>query len=600
MDKKTEIKLNAQRAASAVTDGARRPAPTEASATPTGAPPSGWWTFHGDRQRTGYVSDSNITSQTMKTFGTLHTLELGGPVLSVPAVVDGFVYVGLANYDKAEGGNGGALHKIDVETGSIAATYAWNLGSDAEDIHSFTGMGMTPAIVNGCVYFGAFNGRFYSLDKESLECRWSTDLRLADLAHNQPIAQPVPAGDPPAAIWSSPAVSDDGSRLYVGCGEGENPQLFSFVFCLDTATGNVVWIFCTNQFDAGQPNRPNQVPASVSSPLPGYTQVVPLPIVMGTSVWGAITYDGEDGLMYCPTGNQQPEPGQPPELPSPGYSNGILCLDGATGELQAFFQVPYESCYRPSDTDIDVASAPIIFRAGGTKYVGQSCKNGSYFLLEPRTLKLLNRRQLLPYQNDGSQLPTVDRHPPNSQANEMSPHVPNEISNVTAGENFSGAFNTAAFYPGSDGVSPRLFVALGGPNYHNASPGIDFETTPFMRAVDATSLEDVWKLDGGDPPKYLQPVPPMYTNAGESGLSSPAVVNDVVFCSTSHVSLYAFDVKDGSLLWSDDLGMQTMGYNGGYGYCLGPAIWQDYVVAGALVMGRDGGVLRIYKLGAAT
>jgi hypothetical protein len=29
---------------------------------------------------------------------------------------------------------------------------------------------------------------------------------------------------------------------------------------------------------------------------------------------------------------------------------------------------------------------------------------------------------------------------------------------------------------------------------------------------------------------------------------------------------------------------------------MGPAIWQDYVVAGALVFGRDGGLLNIYKL----
>jgi outer membrane protein assembly factor BamB len=88
----------------------------------------------------------------------------------------------------------------------------------------------------------------------------------------------------------------------------------------------------------------------------------------------------------------------------------------------------------------------------------------------------------------------------------------------------------------------------------------------------------------------------MYANAGESGLSSPAVVNDVVFCTTSKVSIYAFKVSDGTLLWNDDLGAQTDGYNGGYGYCLGPAVWRNYVVAGALVFGRDGGVLKIYGL----
>jgi hypothetical protein len=65
---------------------------------------------------------------------------------------------------------------------------------------------------------------------------------------------------------------------------------------------------------------------------------------------------------------------------------------------------------------------------------------------------------------------------------------------------------------------------------------------------------------------------------------------------TTFVSLYAFKVSDGSLLFEDRLGEQTGGFNGGYGYCLGPAVCQDYVVAGALVFGGDGGVLRIYGM----
>jgi outer membrane protein assembly factor BamB len=74
------------------------------------------------------------------------------------------------------------------------------------------------------------------------------------------------------------------------------------------------------------------------------------------------------------------------------------------------------------------------------------------------------------------------------------------------------------------------------------------------------------------------------------------VVNDVVFCSTSKVALYAFDVYNGRMLWCDQLGEQTGGMNGGYGYCLGPAISGDYVVVGGLVFGSQGGVLRIYGL----
>lgn len=617
MDKKTEIALLKRRSAPpppAAFDAAPAPAPAAPAAAPPApaAQPGGWWMYHGDPGHTGFVSDSELTSATVaQSFQTLHTLQLGGPVLSVPAVTDGFVYVGVANYQQAQGGNGGALHKVDIASGQIVATFSWDLNNDSRDAHSFTGMGMTPAVVGGRVYFGAFNGKFYCIDQQTMKQLWVTDLRNADTAHNQPVTNVagVAQGFPAAVMWSSPVFSNDKTKLYVGCGEGENPQIFSFVFCLDVSDGNVCWIFCTNKFTEGADNQPNALPAAAvpGTPPPGYTIVNDPPIVMGSSVWGSIAYDPDLNRLYCPTGNQQPEPNNnfpdtpfTPELPSPHYSNGLLSLDAATGAFRGFFQVLPESNYRPTDIDIDVGSSPVLFDRAGTKVVCFPCKNGSIFVLDAATMKLINWRQMLPYANDGTQIPTVDAHPDPASSGELNPHITNDVSNQNPGENYSGAFNTPAYYPGStDGpqaVSPRLFVALGGPNYHNPSPGIDYESTPFMRCLDASTLADAWPLDGGDPPRYTNPSPPMYTNAGECGLSSPAVVNDVVFCSTSHVSLYAFDVRDGRLLWQDDLGMQTDGYNGGYGYCLGPAVWKNYVVAGALVFGRDGGVLRIYGL----
>lgn len=622
MDKKTEI------ARAKGLQGIPQPQSAAAAAPPSPIqPPTGWWMYHGDPEHTGYVSDSDLTSanvnnttSTPSAFTTLFTLSLDGPVLSVPAVTDGYVYVGLANSQVAQGGNGGALHKIDIQTGQIVNTFNWNLGTAQRDAHSFAGMGCTPAVVNGRVYFGAFDGKFYCLDQETLNQVWVTDLRNSDAAHNQPVSNiggstdiPTP---PPAVMWSSPVVTADGANLFVGCGEGENPQLFSFVFCLDTATGDVKWLFCTNQFVEGVPNQPNVVPTNAVgiSPLPSpFTASDVGPIIMGCSVWGSIAYDSELNRIYCSTGNQAPEPASLPELPSPGYSNGVLSLDANAGTFEAFFQVPFESNYRPSDFDIDVGGAPVLFKwSQGTpqerKAVAFGCKNGTFFVLDALTLELIASRQLLPYQNDGTWIATVDPHPIDQNA--INPSVPNEESNATQGENFSGVFNTPAIYPGSQNLTPpippRFFISIGGPNYHNASPGIDYQSTPFMRAIDAVTLKDVWPMDGNDPSRYsktsfmdpsINTEVGMYTTAGESGLSSPAVVNDVVFCSTSKISVYAFDIRDGTFLWYDQLGAQTGGYNGGYGYCLGPAIWKNYVVAGALVFGREGGgVLRIYGL----
>jgi outer membrane protein assembly factor BamB len=279
MDKKSEIALQKRRNAAA--PEAPTAAKLSAAAAPAAAPapaPSGWWMYHGNPEHTGFVSDSNLNTATVASsnFQTLFTIELGGPILSVPAVSDGFIYVGVANYHEAQGGNGGALHKIDVTTGKIANTFSWNLGNDNEDAHSFTGMGCTPLVFNGRVYFGAFNGKFYCLSQDNLSLLWVTDLRNEDLDHNQPITNNngVGAGYPAAVIWTSPVMSADGTKLYVGCGEGENPQLYSFVFCLDTQTGNVNWIYCTNVICTDSVNQPNVLPEQAVQTLPqpaGYT-----------------------------------------------------------------------------------------------------------------------------------------------------------------------------------------------------------------------------------------------------------------------------------------------------------------------------------------
>jgi outer membrane protein assembly factor BamB len=202
---------------------------------------------------------------------------------------------------------------------------------------------------------------------------------------------------------------------------------------------------------------------------------------------------------------------------------------------------------------------------------------------------------LLPRTSDGQQIPRIDPHPPTALQNAIAPLLTNEVSNANPGENYFGPFNTAAIHP----PSGTLFIGMGGPNYHLQGPGIDSDTTPFMRAIDWQTLEDKWPMDAQDPPRYSKVGTSMYQNPGESGLSSPAVVNDVVFVTTSWVSIYAFAVADGTLLWSNQIGQQTGGLNGGYGYCLGPAIWGNYVVAGALVLGYQaapGGILNVYGL----
>ena len=570
-----------------------------------------WSCFHGDLARTGNIAGSNINSSNVGSLELVKTMQVGGAILSVPAIHDGFIYVGTANGTEANSetdANGGSFHKIDLTSGDISASYFWETAGPDGDTHGFTGMGCTPAIVGDFVYFSAFDGKLYCLTADNLQEVWVIDLRNADLAHNQPVThnanaavqygndKPITGNGVEAVGWCSPLVVND--LIYVGFGEGENPVLYGFIYCIDAKTGDVVWIYCTSKFDKNQDNKVNQLPQSAvdTSTLPAqysvFDDVTTPPVVRACVVWTALTYDADLDRVFCTTGNPQPDS----ILPADGYSYAIMSFAATTGDLVAWLQIPKESSYRPSDLDVDFGASAMIFdqpqSGGGTrKVVCAGCKNGGFFVLDADTMELLKWRQILPYANNGAQIPTVDPHGPDTGTN-PNPRRTNAESNAWPAENFHGTYSTPAVDPGTG----KIFIGSGGNNYHFIASGIDYETTPFMRAFDWQTLDDAWPMDDSDPKKYIKSSPPMYSFPGEAGLSSPAVVNDVVFCSTSKIAVYAFDVKDGTTLWSQDMGMQTGGFNGGYGYCLGPAVTGDYLVAGGLVLGRDGGVLMIFKL----
>lgn len=551
----------------------------------------GWWMFHGDAAHSGEVAGSSIRSNNVGSLILAQDIPVAGPVLSVPALVDGIIYVGIANTSGTPGVDGGTLYKIDAETGTFLRQFNWSVPPGEGDTHGFMGMGCTPAVANGSVIFSAFDGKLYCIDQDTFAQSWVTDLRRADLVHNQPVNN-VPDPDGPnatmanAAGWSSPLIVND--RVYVGMGEGENPDLFGFVYCLDATTGDVLWIYCTCLFEAGIPNPPNVLPASAVPTLPPGFSTQPSPATRGCSIWSCIAYDEKLDRLFMTTGNPAPDSA----LPSYGFSNGILSLDATTGEYCGFFQAPAESSYRQSDNDVDFGGSAMLFDYyDGTRVVAAACKNGSLFVLNAATMDLIAQRQLLPYYNDGSQIPTVDPHIGQDDTR-INPYVTNEESNATPQENFYGTYSTPAVCTAQN----TLYIGVGGNNYHNVAAGIDCTTTPFMRALNQSDLSDAWQLDDSDPQRYIKPAPPMYAMPGEGALSSPVVVNDVVFCSTNIVALHAFSAIDGTALWSASLGDQTGGINGGYGYCLGPAIENNFVVVGALVSGGNGGLLHVYTL----
>ena len=522
-----------------------------------------WSMYHRDAEHSGVVQNSHIDSTTVSALRPRARLQLDGPVVSVPAVVDNTVYVGIGNSRRAFGGRGGTLYAVDLIRGIVVNTFTFNTPPLGGSRQGMAGIACTPAVTANRIYFSGLDGRLYCLDRASLRPVWITDLRRADALHQQPVTHSVNAEG-----WCSPLVVN--GRVYVGWGESES-NTHGFLYCLDAATGMVIWLFCTTLFPGQADNLPNIIPRSSVglAPLPPRFLVADDPPHRGASPWSSCAYDPWSDRIVVGTGNVLPQG----PVPQPKYSLGVLSLDAATGTAPRFFQPANADNYRPDDSDVDMAASPLIFTRGSRRVVAIGSKNGSFFLLDANSLEVLARRQLLPraggnggFPGDrGRRLPGID------------PRIPD--AGVLPTENFYGTFSC----PVVAADLGRIFVGLGGFAFGEEHPGIDSASTPFLRAMDWNDLTDAWvtSANADRVRRYVVPRPPLYATQGEAGFSSPVLINDVLLMSTSRPALYAFAPDTGLPLWQAP-GLGPVGPNS---FTLGPAVYGDYVVLGSANLG---------------
>src|SRR6266511_1284967 len=252
-----------------------------------------WRMYHHDERHSGHASGcSAITSTSVGGMTLRLSVPVDGPVITIPTVVKGKVYVGSSD----AAGAGGTLYKIDLGSGTVEHTF-----SVPPRLPAYSqGIGGSPAVVGGKVYFTAIPGR---------------------------------------------------------------------VYCFDAATGDVVWLFCTNKFPGVADNQPNVIPNSAVgiSPLPAPFTAHPDPAEVGVSVWSSCAYDAVLDRIYVGTGNALFGDFNP--LPDAPYGSGVLALAAATGTFQGFFEPAAADCYRPDDTDVDVCGSPTVFARGGARLV---------------------------------------------------------------------------------------------------------------------------------------------------------------------------------------------------------------------------------------
>ncbi len=234
----------------------------------------------------------------------------------------------------------------------------------------------SPVIVDGRLYVGDWAGVFYSIDAETGEILWRTQLRVNPQQYGGQISASathvrdpdgdrviVASGDTVYALdpddgtarWSTRVTDDEfgevlGSPLVIGdlviVGFDAHGAAFdSGVLALDRRTGDRVWYFDP---EVGARNGCG-------------------------GVWGSPTVDVARGLVFAGTANCPPSRGGWND-----YSEALVALDAETGTPVWSFQ-PHEE----NDRDTDFAGAPnLLVTADGRELVGLGSKDAHYYAVD--------------------------------------------------------------------------------------------------------------------------------------------------------------------------------------------------------------------------
>jgi polyvinyl alcohol dehydrogenase (cytochrome) len=310
--------------------------------------PCGHWGMYGRTMGREFSTDcpTGIDPTTVVglvpawTFRPPPTLDLESATFTAsPAVVDGVVYIGAWD---------GVMYALDADDGSLLWSYRTRSAPGAAFGPIVSSAAVAEARIRGqhrrLVIFGA--GPFlYALDAHDGSEVWVTG---------------VGSGDPDdvAQVESSPLVH--GRTVYVGMDVHNKPGdrtggVRGGMLAIDVRTGSVIWKFSSEEH-AGQP----------ASGCGG--------------VWGSPALDADTGLLYFGTANCPAVNGNP-DLPM----EEVTALVARTGEHVWTFR-PHE----PPDVDDDFGATPNLFRdANGRLVLGAANKDGDYYALDPASGELL-------------------------------------------------------------------------------------------------------------------------------------------------------------------------------------------------------------------
>ena len=323
---------------------AKRAAPiTDAAIAEIANPKSGDWpTYNGRLNGNRYSDLMQIDAVNVSTLGAKWTFPISGSrrLEVTPIVLDGIMYVTAANQ----------AYALDAASGREIWRYSRPLTKGVIG-DAGTAINRGVAILGDKVFMVTDNAHLIALNRLSGELVW--DRKMADYRdHYGATGAPLVVGD---LIISGTSGGDEGAR--------------GFIDAYRASTGEHVWRFW-NMPAPGEPHSETWVGRAIEHGC--------------VDAWLTGAWDRETNLLYWATGNPCPDFNGDERKGDNLFSNSVLALDPATGQLRWYYQ------FTPHDLHDWDATEPLLlvdasYRGEPRKLMLQANRNGFFYALDRET-----------------------------------------------------------------------------------------------------------------------------------------------------------------------------------------------------------------------
>ena len=402
------------------------------------------------------------------------------------------------------------------------------------------------AMWKGRLYLGTLDGRLIALDAKTGKVAW--DIQTTDKAR-------------PYTITGAPRVIN--GKVLIGNG-GAEYGVRGYVSAYDAASGKLAWRFYTTPNPTGAPDGAASEKVFKDKAAATWSDGAWKETGGGGTVWDAITYDPQTGLVYIGVGNGTP---WNHKLRSGGkgdnlFLSSIVALRPDTGEYVWHYQTtPGESWDYTATQHIMAADLKVDGKV--RRVVMQAPKNGFFYVLDAKTGQLISAQKFVPVEwAERIDLKTgrpveiaAARYPKGTASNQMVGALGGHNWHPMAFSPKTGLVYIPAQHGRGFYADPADFKYVAGawntgmlrlPEGPNAKPTI---ARPNNRAAARGELI-AW-----DPVTQTKRWSVMFPHMTTSGVL--ATDGGLVFHSALN-RLIAYDAQTGHLLWSYDLGARAI------------------------------------------